>query len=183
LSSDQFARLLDLRNELESRGFLHFYTEPSELREKVLLHVTTVVSDLLRRESGSSVEILTASRPDIRVLSAISVVMYGQGEPVAMIAITVQNHAPLAVFLMGVQIELEDGQHLFVQFDSATRQPNGRRRLESGDSFDFHVHMDDVRRAVEPESLRRVVVRDAVGRIYHSDEENFKQQIRILSQT
>jgi hypothetical protein len=178
--SDQYALLCELRKELQARGLIGYYNDVAHLREQVQLHLTSVVSALLgQEEPGPSVEVLTAPRPDVRVSSAVAFAVYG-GEPVPMLSISISNLSPVSVFISGVRIGLKDGQELLPREDSATGEPNSRRKLESGDSFGFYILPSEVRAVVDPSMMRRVVIRDAVGREYYSDEEAFQKRVSLV---
>jgi len=175
--SDQYARLCELRTDLQTKGLVGYYDDVTHLREQVQLHLTSVVSALLAQEApGPNVEVLTAPRPDIRVSSAVAVV---GNESVPMLSISIENHSPTPAFLKGVHIELKGDKNLFVERDAATGELNHERRLEPGDSFDFHICPAKLSTAVNL-SMRRAVIKDKIGNMYYSDEAIFQKQLALL---
>src|SRR5205085_2330653 len=80
LQDEQYDQLQAFKARMRPRGLLGQYSEISNLREQVALHLTTVVADLLARDRGQPApaegapemlrgapKVITAPRPDIRV--------------------------------------------------------------------------------------------------------------------
>lgn len=170
LQTDQYSRLQVLRSELELKGLVGYYDSVANLREQVLLHMTSVVTTLLEtsieaRVSVPTDQVLTATKPDLRVASAPAFAARPGESPQSILSVTIKNHSPVPVFVTGVLIELADGRNLFPKWDSLTHQSNSRRRVDPGDGFDFNFAPEDLRSIVEdPGLMRRAMVRDAIGR-------------------
>ncbi|HKI01522.1 MAG TPA: hypothetical protein VKK31_06040 [Thermoanaerobaculia bacterium] len=176
LVSDQYSRLCGFRQELEAQGLVGYYESTHHLREQVQLHLTQVVSSLLGASApGPGLATLEAPAPDIRVSSAVCLVAPTDG-PIPFLSITVQNHSSIAVFIAVVMVELKDKRHIYLPIDPVTGQRNSKRRLEAGDSFDVYLSRSSLT-AVGPLLLRRAAVRDAVGRVYYSDEKIFQDNV------
>jgi hypothetical protein len=186
LRTDQYARLQKLRDELEPLGLLGFYESVPHLREQVQLHITSVASDLLGaaiNTPGPSAlqHVLTASLPDLRVSSSAGFAAFRGLPPQDTLSINVANHSPVPVYIAAIQVELDDGSNLFPRIDSVTNELNGRRTLQPGDGFDFHLVPDDVLSVItDPALMKRAMVRDAIGRVYYSDEDSFRHNVRLV---
>lgn len=186
LGDDQYLRLKDLRAELEAKGLIGYYDSIGNLREQIHLHMTNVVTTLLSgtlevSDDPQTGQVLTATTPDVRVQTAAGFIAYAGGGPEPVLSIDVANHSPVPVYIAAVLIELHDGNNLFPRSDSATGKANSRTRLDPGDSFAFNITPDDILPVVtDPATMRRALARDAIGRVYYSDEEEFVHQIQLV---
>ena len=97
LTDDQFQKLQELKAELQKEWLLGVFNGIAHLREQVLLHLTGVVSGLLQRDRGQpspadvGPSVLTAPRPDVRVLVSDVVIMPSSPRQ-HYVRVTVQNH-------------------------------------------------------------------------------------------
>ena len=123
---------------------------------------------------------MTASRPDVRVSSAVGFTLSYEGVDRTLLSLSVENHSPVPVFIASVLVEMDDGRNLYPQFDAATHEPNSKRRLEPGQSFSFYIDLARIGGAAEPSQLRRALVKDEIGRSYVSDEETFRSHVSAI---
>jgi hypothetical protein len=187
LKDDQFEKLREARRRFEKNGLVDSYLDISQLKEKVQLHLTSVITDFLSKDRvdiGSpppaKSNILTAPIPDVRVKVQAGFVMDPWGNTIDLIIITVQNHSPNPVFLGNVYLKT-NGDKIFIQgMDSVTREYQHRRKLEAGESFDFHIEKKNLADQADPYDLVCAAVKDTVDRVYESSPADFRKLIQGL---
>jgi hypothetical protein len=124
-------------------------------------------------------EVETVARPDVRVNVRVVVTPSAPGEPTSALQITVENHSPRTFFLSSVGMKMDDGHGLWFKRDAFFETPNGPQRIESGDSYSFHVAPPtfadiDTHRIVCAEA------HDKVGRVFSSDPEQTRRSLERL---
>jgi hypothetical protein len=190
LRDDQFLRLQEFKSGIQQAGLLGSYNDISDLREQALLHLTSVVAGLLQRDrvqpspAESNQVVLTAPRPDVRVIAYSAEVMPRQG-PNRILRVVVQNHSPIVVFVANISIALRTGTMLMAPRDVITGEFQSRRPLQPGESYALNMDGDALLAGdrYSPEDILYVVVTDDVGREYRSSEESMQavlKQFRAL---
>lgn len=183
LKDEQFGRLQEFREQLEKTGLLGQYNAIGDLREQVLLHLTSVVAALLQRDrtqpspAEGTGAVLTAPRPDVRVLVYAAEVLPRQG-PEKLLRIVVQNHSPIVVFVANISIALRTGTMMMAPRDAITGEHQVRRPLQPGESY--AQNLDGASLLVRAADVLYAVVTDDVGREYRSSEEAMKQALSQL---
>jgi hypothetical protein len=72
LKDDQYARVSEFKTKMEKKGLLGTFSGTNDLVQPVLLHLTGVVADLLKRDRAqpqpdeNKQAVLTAPKPDVR---------------------------------------------------------------------------------------------------------------------
>lgn len=114
--------------------------------------------------------------PDtIKVRASCAVGNMGMLGVVDLLSITVQNHGNQEAFLDVVYLELTSGRQFTPQLDRFTGQGQARRHLRPGESFSFNFLVADIAESKLPiGAFRCVAVRDAVGRIHRSSEQELR---------
>jgi hypothetical protein len=183
LKDDQYRRLQDAKKRFEKDGLIATYSDISQLREKVQLHITSVVSELLARDSKDPIPeqtVATASVPDVRVKVSPAVTADPWGRGIDLLVVTVQNYSPGPVFLGNVFLEASNNMTFFAAIDPITRERQTKRKLESGESFDFHFTKEQLSREASPYELQCAAVRDAVDRVYRSSKQEFQKVLQAV---
>ncbi len=183
LEDDQYKKLQEAKKRFERDGLVATYSDISQLREMVQLHLTSVVSELLTRDSKELVprqSVATAPIPDIRVKANVGVTVDAWNQGIELLIITVQNYSPNPVFLGNVFLESSEHKVFLSPIDPITRERQSRRKLESGESFDFHFTKDQLSQDTSPHDLECAAVRDAVDRVYRSSKQEFKTIIQSM---
>ena len=174
LRDDQFSKLQALRERFQKDGLLFTFNDTADLREKVQLHLTNVITQLLQQgtpgPSTETPEVITAPRPDVRV-RAYSAIVFGTGpftssKTRTLLAVGIDNHSPVPVFINAVAMMLNKGdQGLLLTSDAATGGAVGRR-LESGESTVISLDPVNLKEMVDLVEIETIIVSDAVGREY-----------------
>lgn len=174
LRDDQFSKLQALRERFQKDGLLFTFNDTADLREKVQLHLTNVITQLLQqgtqRPSTEAPEVITAPRPDVRVRAYSAVVFdtgpFASSKTRTLLAVGIANHSPVPVFISAVAMTLKEGdQGLLLTSDAATGGAIGRR-LESGESTVISMDPVNLKEKVGLAEIDTIVVSDAVGREY-----------------
>lgn len=175
LRDGQFNDLQAVRARFEREGLLSTYVDLPDLREKVQLHLTNVVSAMLRNASAPDVvkagEVTTAPRPDVRV-SAYAAIVFDPGpfrsaSPKSLVAVRVANHSPNPFFSSGVALRPkgEADKHWLLTSDAATGR-SVSQRLESGQSYIVSLDPKELQGKVDLTTIDSIVVSDDIGREY-----------------
>jgi hypothetical protein len=185
LRDDQFQRLQEFKSGLRQDGLLGSYNTVSDLREQALLHLTSVVAGLLQRDrvqpspAESGRVLLTAPRPDVRVIAYAAEVMPPQG-PDGLLRVVVQNHSPIVVFVANISIALRTGSMLMPPRDAITGEDQSRRSLQPGASYALNMDGRALLNRASLTDVLYVVVTDDVGREYRSSEESMQAALSQL---
>ncbi|WP_438019841.1 hypothetical protein WMF18_12570 [Sorangium sp. So ce315] len=172
LRDDQFSRLQELKKRYQHEGLLATFDNVAILRERLQLHITSLVTELLlnARAGGQpipSTGTLTAPTPDIRVIVAGGIAARGPAT-VPIVSVTIQNHSPNDFFFHSILFELSDGDRLFFERDAITADYLRPCKIEPGNSFSFHVNPGEARDALKGRSIVSAVASDKIGRMYRS---------------
>ena len=185
LRDDQFQRLQEFKARLQGEGLLGTYHSISGLREQALLHLTSVVAELLQRDrvqpspADSKRVVLTAPIPDIKVIVYAAEVMPRQG-PEGLLRVVVQNHSPVVVFIANISIALSDGHMLMAPRDEITLEYQSRRPLQPGESCSLNMDGTALLAKAQVADILYAVVTDDVGREYRSSEEMMQAALTQL---
>jgi hypothetical protein len=181
LRDDQFRRLQEVKSHYQQEGLVASFTSTEALRESLLLHLTAHINALLLKqregETLPSVGRLTAPIPDIRVKAALQQVFELGGKSGRdVLTITIENHSPIDFFLSSVAFPLDDGTGLWPKHDTITGEPNRARRIEPGNSFQFHM---DPANLVKQAGKRHIVASaiDQIGREFRSEHGAVQEQL------
>jgi hypothetical protein len=123
---------------------------------------------------------LLVGGPTVRVSRAImGTPMTG---PVDVLAITVQNRTGQVLYLGTVFLELVTREQFIPTLDPLTGTGQGRRELQPGDSFGFHILAHDIIRSGLPlEAFRCAAVRDAVDRVYRPSGGELRRALTLIT--
>lgn len=173
LHDDQFNRLMEAKQRYQEQGLLASYEGVADLREKVQLHLTSLVSELLQGEVGAgpipSTGTLTAPMPDVRVrVQAGFAVGGGLGGHMELLSVTVENHSPNPFFLSSIVFECTDGDQMYAAVDAATGEYQHAKRIEPGDSHSFHVNPHLLTAELKGRTLVAAMAKDKIGRAFRS---------------
>jgi len=136
---DQLQRLQELTKRYQDRGLLGQFSDIAELREMVNKDLTLLLGKETRElEAGSSGEVETAKRPDIRVKTSAAITDTPNGVT-PIFVITVENHSPRNFFLSSVMLKLSERNGFWFKRDSVLQTPNAPQIIEPGDSYRFHI--------------------------------------------
>jgi len=186
ISFNQLERLRQIKKEFMQKGVLGSFDNVDDLKEQVLLHLTSTVSAMLTRARttephsvGGTADIL--QKPSIRVRVQPGIASDLIRGTVDVLGVNVENHSPTPVFLGNIAILTNDARMLIPRHDSLTRQPQIRRTLNPGQRFTLNLTLDDLLAAdVNVSQLDRASVVDDIGRTYESDPEEFRKVIETL---
>jgi len=187
LQDEEYSRLRTAKERFEKQGLVANYTSTSNLREQVLLHLTTIVANLLVKDRGASRFPVPQAgglpTPDLRlkIQGVFTAARFGQSQTA--LAIKVENHSPIAVFLGNVFLELKDGRAFIALQDSLTGEPQQRRRLEPGESFTFNFSPQIIAAKLSIDEIRCAAVNDDINRVYRSSEQDIQNVLAGLLQT
>ena len=185
LLDDQFKRLQEFKEDFRKRAFVATYDDPNDLVEKVQLHLTSLVAELLQRDRGQPIPVpdvpgvLTAPRPDVRVRVSAALV-FPENATKEMLHVAVQNHSPVVVFISSVSLQLDNGSSLYAPRDAATGAPQHRRELQPGEGYVFFFSPKVIADNVEPNRIVCAVATDSIGRVYRAAEDESRKAIRQL---
>lgn len=100
---------------------------------------------------------------------------------VPLVCLQITNPTERTLHLGNFLFRLNSGQTLFVPRDAATGEPQQRRRLDSGDSFTFHVSDGQLREAELPSTAYDTAyVEDQSGSRYWAKPSDIKKAVSIL---
>lgn len=183
LKDDQFQKLQGFKADLQKSGLLGAYDALGDLREQVLLHLTSVVAGLLQRDRAQpspaegNATVLTAPRPDVRVIAYAAVAMPREGTQ-QYLRVVVQNHSPVVVFVANISLALRSGTMLMAPRDAVTGEWQSRRPLQPGESY--AQNMDGNSLLEHGDDVLYAVITDDVGREYRSSEEGMRLAMKQL---
>ncbi len=185
LRDDQFQRLQAFKAEVQGAALLGSYSSLEDLRHQVQLHLTTVVAGLLQADRSqpspepSGANVLTASTPDVRVRVAAATVAPGP-DAVEVLAITVQNHSPLVVYVASVVLILAGQRKLWAPRDFVTSECQRRRVLQPGESMTFMMSPDEVAKHSKAAPVEYAAAVDDIGREFRSSSAELAQALKDL---
>lgn len=185
LNLDQLARLEQVRKQFQSEGLLSGYTEISELCTQVNLHLTSLVIQLLAKDTGSTELIpssgtLTAPTPDVRVKVGSGWSESEVRPPTFALFITVQNHSPIPVYINSVYLETNDHSLVIPNGDYLSGDYLYPRELQPGRSSMLSVDPSQIEQYRENNRLACAVARDEIGRVYRSSTDEFARALDLL---
>ena len=186
LDTAQIEKLEKIKKDYSAKGLIAEFDTKEELQNSVSLHLTTIVSNLLKENESSEKieEILTAPTPDVRVSLATSVLAGGTGYDgeTRFLTINVKNYSSIAVYISSIMIEQKNGGAIMPTRDGVDGKYNSTKtKLDPGDDFTFNIPPGVFDKTINPlvntEDLTRIVVSDAIGRRYYTSEEDFKKEL------
>lgn len=172
LDIEQFKKLEEFKKEIQKEGLLGEYSDIHNLKEQVLLHLTSVLVDLLSKDRPGIGQIgkptpFSMQKPDIKIKTTPGFVSTGAGTRDVLI-IEVQNHSPMVVFTGMVSIQLKN-QHKLVFTQDSMGEHQRRRELRPGEKFAFYLFPEMIFDKVSPDDISHIVVTDDIDRTYESD--------------
>jgi len=176
LTDGQFKNLSEMKAKLQAEGLLGSYISIGDLREKVMLNLTSVVSALLESQRGqpSPVTIrpalLTAPTPDVRILVYPAETYPPTPGIKHLLGIRVQNYSPVVVLIAGISILKTSNRALWLYRDAVTGIEQRRQPLRPGESLLWSASGDALLLDGPIEEFTDVVVQDDIGREYRSPE-------------
>jgi hypothetical protein len=111
--------------------------------------------------------------PDVRVRVGAAIAATSATQTESILTVRVENHSAISVFIRSVMCELSTQNLLFFKRDHLTGQPNSRRELRPGESFDFTIAPRDLFAERLPGDLKAIVVVDDLGRHFISNDSEF----------
>ena len=178
IDATQFKRLQKAKKELRQRGILGDFATISELKEKVLLHITSSIAASLSAEQPTTTTPPPSdvrSAPDVRVKVSPAIAGIPGSGSMGVLAIDVRNHSDQVVYLGTISIMLTDRRVLFTGYDSVTGKPQTRQTLNPGQKYNFNVGIRNVMdEGITAEELSHVTVVDDIGRRYDSDGDELR---------
>lgn len=183
--SEQFTKLHEIRAKLYQEGLLATYSDVANLREQVNLHLTNIITQLLSTDRAIPTYVpssgtLTAPTPDVRVTVAAGFRQAVSGELTFLIAISVQNHSPVTVYLSGgIFIESKTGGIVVPNGDFLTNEYQRFREIAPGRSYTLNVDPAEIRKHIS-EGLVCAAAKDDIGRVYRSTEDEFSTAMKIM---
>lgn len=184
-ASDQFARLQEMRAKLYHEGLLAMYSDVANLREQVNLHLTNIITQLLATDRAVPTYVpssgtLTAPTPDVRVTVAAGFQQAVSGDLTYLLAISVQNHSPVPVYISGgIYIESRAGGIVVPNGDFLTNEYQRFREIPPGRSYTLNMDPTEIKRHIS-EGLVCAAAKDDIGRVYRSSEDEFSIAMKIL---
>lgn len=180
----QLTKLEEFRKEIEKEGFLGKYSDIHNLREQVLLHITSVMVNLISKDRHSigqlgNITTISQQKPDIRIKTTLGFISTPAGVKDVFI-IEIQNHSPMVVFTGIVEIKLKNKYKIVVPTDSVTGEYQRRRELRSGEKFSFHILPEKLFDQVAPDEISHVIVADDIDRTYESETEQLQWVLNEL---
>jgi len=185
LVTEQFAKLQEIRTKFYQDGLVATYSDVANLREQANLHLTNIITQLLSKDRAVPTYVpssgtLTAPVPDVRVRVAAGFRQGIYGKLTYLLAISVQNHSPVSVFLSGgVFIETRSGGIVVPNGDFLTNEYQRFREISPGRSYTLNVDPTEIRRH-RSEGLVCAAAKDDIGRVYRSDANEFSTAMTIL---
>lgn len=185
LEITQLKRLQDLKSRFRTEGLLGGFSTTDDLRQQIQLHLTKVVSELLEAGRPGTSKFdqsvpVTLPRPDIRVKLSGAILPKRYGGSKQLLAVDVQNHSPVTVFLNHVRLRVA-GERQFVSLrDAATGENQRRRELRPGESFSFHFSPEEILEELDPEDVISAAVKDDIDRLYESEAGIISGMLRTM---
>lgn len=136
----EYGRLQAARERYQAEGLLSSFKDVADLKDLLLLHLTSVVSRMRlshRSDSGDIVAStrLMSARPDIRVVAQVGTT-WGPRGTFPILQVSVQNHSGHDFFYQSFFLELTNGNLGAIFQDQMTgRSVQGERIVRPGDSF------------------------------------------------
>jgi hypothetical protein len=177
---EQVRRLRELRQRYQSEGILGSFHSTDKLRQIVSAHLTMTLGELAGKErsdgESSRLGLATAPTPDVRVQARIvhavvPIAVQRAPDPprATYVEIRVENHSPSPVFITGISFWLGGDRFVLSAKDSMKRPATEKRRVETGDSTEYHYAPTHIRKMVGADALAGVVAHDAIGRRFRFD--------------
>ena len=189
LTDDQFKKLGEVKEQLNTEGLLSSYADLDDLKSKFTLHLTSHVTRLLSAERTDdagikpvSDAVLTAPKPDVQVHAYVALIMTpGLGVHMQVLAFSIRNLSPQPVYISRVYFVTRDGNSLLPTQDAATGESLlYDRRLEAGNSITITVDPNRILERANLDQLTQAVITDAVGREYPVPDDVFAKALKDL---
>jgi hypothetical protein len=172
----QLEALREFLDQIKDKALLGDFSDESDLRRKVALHLTRVVDEDLAAESLPAPKV----EPDqgIRVVVSTGLPMPPPEDPhlQVTISVTIENHSGRKFYFSNLQFQLDSGEVAQPLSDVLTRRPIASTVIDSGDSITYNFsalglieQLTETRR----EALQ-VVVADKIGRKFLSGQESLR---------
>lgn len=190
IDDKQFTKLQEVKGKFQKEGLLFSFSSVANLKEMVLLHLTSAISELLSSErTGANLakqqpQLATAPKPDIQISASNTVLIergpFAQNDFRPYITITARNRSPRPVFLSAVGFigKTEDDKSALILEDNATKAPFTRKRLESGESFSISVDPKYLEDVSDLENFKTIRFEDEAGYSYELSEEDYIQLVK-----
>lgn len=175
LQDDQYMELMEVKKRFQSEGLLGEFESISDLKNKVILHVSSIVSNTLSFDRDAENSYKTESKPDIRIILSIGMIKF-LDKVKEFIAVTVQNHSNIDVFLGNIFIQSKMGTKLVPLKDFITDEFQTKRKLQPGQNFNFNIDPLSIKEKTKDrkfENWKNVAITDDLDRIYESSEDSF----------
>lgn len=180
LQGRQFAELSEMREQFQQQGLLSSFVDDADLREKVQLHLTSTITKMIEAdresvtETQTSPNVLTAPRPDIRVLvnNCFPESPLGLGKR-QMLCIKVENHSPNVVYIESLRLEWKDKQSRLIDRDVDWNEWRPTP-LNPWESFEVPINPYEF---ASPKNLAGIMVVDGIGGHYRTSEDNFSSAL------
>jgi hypothetical protein len=185
IGTEQFAKLQTMRAKLYQEGLLATYSNVANLREQVNLHLTNIITQLLSTDRAVPTYVpssgtLTAPTPDVRVTVAAGFRQGIGGELTFLLAISVQNHSPVPVYISGgIYIESRTGGIVVPNGDFLTNEYQRFREISPGRSYTLNVDPLEIKKHIS-QGLVCAAAKDDIGRVYRSGEVEFSTAMTIM---
>ena len=168
LRDDQYSQLQEQLKELRRQGLVGSFTDATELRRLVVLHINALVADLLLADRAAGQPIpssgtLTAPMPDIGV--DVDAVLVGDAMR-RMINVVIKNRSPRDFFFKSIEIIVTDGTKMVPTIDAFFHQPILPKKIEPGDSHNILLEPIDIFTNLKGRSAVGVIVRDKTDRSF-----------------
>jgi hypothetical protein len=187
LDDNQFEKLKAVKEKYSKKGLISEFDTIEKLQSDFSYHLTSIVDELLEKNKTSEKkeEILTAPKPDVRVVVSSRVLIGGKGYSgeTRFLTVNIQNYSPAVVIISSIMIEQKNGGAIIPTRDGIDGKYNPMKiKLVSGDDFTFNIPPGVFDKTINPkvntEDLTRIVVSDAIGRRYYSSEEDFTKELK-----
>lgn len=185
---EQLRKREEIRKRYQNEGLLATFDDTENLCRQVNLHLTSIVTQLVTKDNGNSPVIpssgiLTAPTPDVRVQTNAG---YAQSEidpnPKFFLSIEVQNYSPVSVYISSIFLETNlDANGIVVPLgDYLSNTYQYRHELPSGRTTILTIDPLQISKYYERNELVCASVKDEIGRVYRSTQENLRQALYIL---
>lgn len=183
LDISQYEHLKQIKEYYYKKGIVASFNDIPNLKEQFYLHLTTRVSSLLNRDKNFSPvkdEILTAPKPDVRVVVNNAFLMHPSFDVICFLSVEIQNHSPVTVYVGNVHLKQKSDSILVMPGDYLRKNKPLKDKLEPGESFSYAI--DPANLIEYRDTLENVVFRDKVGRRYEADKNNFLEKMDLVIQ-
>lgn len=150
---------------------------------RTLEAIQIALNEALQATVSTTVEVLTARRPDVRVKVKESLVLYDHGNSRPMLQVTVENHSPVMFYATGLSLRLSNGNQLIPLRDPVYQTRIGGCDVEPGNSWSTMLDPAEVFQVVETAAdADTVVVVDKIGREYVAPSMDTRNALKALQE-